>query len=391
MTVYKDLELTALTTVLVPKVKVAIDFTDTDTSFTANTPILKSDGTALTGSAVLGVKGANGFVEEFYFADCSTQIVGNVATWTTRGLKKGGIAFLTSNPLLIPSTHEEGEEIFVVNSGMVHEQYQQGLNGTLEVTTKQVLRPQYGAAASGANPVFADATERDAALTAPAEGDRCRVTALGSQEYDGSAWVTFGVATPTTASLGVKKVTQDFQADLLASGGLVLSTNSIETDKASQAEAEAGTENTKVMSALRVQQAIDINAKEIVTTLNGYGGFNNFINSTNYSNFSVAQASSGVLPLRYESLIVLRNCSVKNLFVDTATASSQGARDVTIFKNGSSTALTVNLPLGNTTGNNVSDTITLVAGDYISVGFIDTNTGTSGSHSAIATCEIVYT
>lgn len=230
--IYKNLELTALTTVAQPKVKVAIDFTDTDVSFTANANILKSDGSPLMGSVVLGVKKADGFVEEFYFADASTQIVDNVATWTTRGLKKSGIDFLTSDPLLIPEKHEEGEEIFVVNSGMVLEQFQQGLEGELEVTVKHETRPLYGASGRSADVVFADATARDLALGATVQnGDKCELVGGIFQGYDGASWVTFGVATPVTASLGVKKVASDFQADIAGGQTVIkLTGNQLDTD-----------------------------------------------------------------------------------------------------------------------------------------------------------------
>jgi hypothetical protein len=142
---------------------------------------------------------------------------------------------------------------------LIGEMVNKTLKGELSADFKHKTRPLFDTNASGANPVFADATARDAALTSPQEGDKCYVTGLGEQNYNGASWDTNGTSTPQTASLGVKKVVNDFQADLLASGGLVLNGDSVETDKASQAEAEAGVENTKVMSALRVKQAIDAN------------------------------------------------------------------------------------------------------------------------------------
>lgn len=64
---------------------------------------------------------------------------------------------------------------------------------------------------------FADATARDAYFTAPAEGDKCFVTAVGEQVYSGGAWVTVNSTsntpmTSTAAGTGELGVAADMAA-----------------------------------------------------------------------------------------------------------------------------------------------------------------------------------
>lgn len=224
---------------------------DTDTSFIMNFEPKDQNDAAITKDFL--IQGTSTISGKRYTETMTVTAISGTTITVTRGIARGGIDFDgdVSNAI----SHSAGT-IFTANlPAGLFQSHDDALRGIIEITTKQEIRPLYGAAASGANPVFANATARDAALTSPQEGDRCRVTALGSQEFDGTIWVTFGVATPVTASLGVEKVGNDLRADLLANGGLVLNGNEIETDKASQAEAEAGSDNTKVMTPLRVAQA----------------------------------------------------------------------------------------------------------------------------------------
>lgn len=46
-------------------------------------------------------------------------------------------------------------------------------------------------------PTFADTAARDAVYTAPVSGDKCFIIGTGEQYYDGGAWHTLGVGSPT--------------------------------------------------------------------------------------------------------------------------------------------------------------------------------------------------
>lgn len=220
MIIYNKLDLTGASTPTVPIAEVAINFSDSDLFFTTKQPLLRSDGSEFDTDVIISVVISEGYSEEFFVPLGGIDISTNKVTWSIRGLPKRGGFPLSEVAANVSALHIEGESVVVANSGIIFQQFQDGLTGVIEVDILHRVRPAYGATASGANPVFADATARDAALTSPQEGDLCKVTALGDQSYNGVSWDTFGISTPQTASNGVIKVVNDFQLDIAATNDL---------------------------------------------------------------------------------------------------------------------------------------------------------------------------
>lgn len=165
-----------------------------------------AQGATITKPFLIGIE-SGGYVE--------TMLVTNVNGTTltvVRGIALAGLDFdgVAANGVI----HRNGSNIFTNISAPLLDMLLQAGRGVISSSPKIALRLTYDDGGVLAVPVFADATARDAALTSPQEGDRCRVTAEGAQEYDGVGWVTFGVSTPITASTGTTKVGQDIQLDL---------------------------------------------------------------------------------------------------------------------------------------------------------------------------------
>lgn len=70
-------------------------------------------------------------------------------------------------------------------------------SGTSTVTSDTDFSGRVRFAGTMRLPVFADAAARDAAYTAPVNGDKCLISGVGEQNYEGGAWHTMDLGTPT--------------------------------------------------------------------------------------------------------------------------------------------------------------------------------------------------
>jgi len=224
ITQLQDLELSQSSTAANPVVTVARKISDSSADLITSSALVDKDGSTITKACILAIRKANGYTENVYVA--AGGITGTAVTITTRGLPTGGIDLLTSIPANAVS-HEQGEEVFLNVSPFILQQITDSLQGDIEASLKFETRPTYGTGGAAALPSFADATARDAALTSPQDADKCFLEdGTGEQHYDGG-WLTLGVATPVTASLGVQKAGNDLQLDLAANPGLEIVSNKV--------------------------------------------------------------------------------------------------------------------------------------------------------------------
>ena len=283
MTVTKitDLERSQPTTDDNPVWRIARDFSKTALTAYVNFTPVDGDGNAITKDFIVGITRADGYTEEAWVTD----LTANVLTFGARGIKRGGLDYTTGVTANAVS-HRAKEEITMVVSSFDLAQFYAALNGDIGSGKKLSKVMTFMETGNTNARVFADTATRDAALPTPAAGWGCYVSGTGLQVYSGSAWTTLGTATPTTASNGVQRVTDDFQLNLDTDSKLVITSDKVKVDAvdtsagateagkvvaldsagkiatnmfdiASQAEAEAGTDNTKVMTPLRTKQSID--------------------------------------------------------------------------------------------------------------------------------------
>lgn len=135
-------------------------------------------------------------------------------------------------------------------------------------------------------PVYATTVARDAALPSPTNGMSCYVTADGVfYDYQGGAWATRGNSATANASTTVAgkveigtQVEVDAGTDTGGTGAtlavipstFISGTSTIITGKLSdQATAEAGADNTKLMTPLRVAQAVAYQVPTATTSVSG--------------------------------------------------------------------------------------------------------------------------
>jgi hypothetical protein len=81
--------------------------------------------------------------------------------------------------------------------------------------------------------------------------------------------------------------------------------------------------------------------------------------------------------------------TISNMYINQqATQGAATTRNYTLYKNSASTALTATVAANGTTANNTANSVSVVAGDVIAIGFIDNNG--SGSNQRV-TVSVVFT
>jgi len=136
----------------------------------------------------------------------------------------------------------------------------------------------FGISTASAVPVFADETARDAAIPSPSDWmSVCLVSEWVYTDYLNWAWIArWSNATPNASETVSWKTQIATQSEVNAGTdtGSTLATLVVTPAKlaanitskiASQAEAEAWTDDTKLMTPLKTQQAIDVNALDIAS------------------------------------------------------------------------------------------------------------------------------
>lgn len=232
-------------------------------------------GTPLTGDVVIGVKpvGSN-LIEEIGVPTSgiinSGLTYGDSGAELTRGLKPDTID-PTDGDASFAQILPKGSKIYVSVGSVILGQLWSAARGDIGSTIKLNSRPTFLGVGSGADRVFADTTARDAALTSPAEGDKCRITGTGVQTYNGASWDTLGVATPVTASLGCEKVGNDIRLDIAASNDIQkLTGNEIDTNLvADKTEIDQLSGTTNIAEADTFFGATDISGAEAETLTDG--------------------------------------------------------------------------------------------------------------------------
>lgn len=200
---------------------VASGVTASDTTITSTVPFVDENGTAIAVdmlvTALLKVGDNKGQVEVFKVPAGGVSSDGLTFTGCIRGIEPGGLDE-AGNPdfaLSLP----EGTILGIAVTSLQLTAICDALLGTLGSTYKLNARPTYtGTNAIHSDRVFADATARDAAITAPTNGDRCYNTGTGTfQKYQGGAWADDATGTTANASTTVAgKVEESTAAQSIA-------------------------------------------------------------------------------------------------------------------------------------------------------------------------------
>jgi len=310
ITQLQDLELSQSSTAANPVVTVARKISDSTADLITSSTLVDKDGSTITKACVLAIRKANGYTENVYVA--AGGITGTEVTITTRGLPTGGIDLLTSIPANAVS-HEQGEEVFLNVSPFELQQIVDTLQGDI--------------ATGGTGLKVGDGTDVDVTLTV-FNGD----ANLPFFQYDSatSGWIysdngvdttPFGTGAGVTGGDGITVTAGDIDVDttdttifVATSAGAGDSSKVAILDGdgkldesfiniASQAEAEAGTDDTVFMTPLKTQQAIDINtiapdsATSISTETTG------LVTTTTTADLTIALGSSDYTRLEIDLLI----------------------------------------------------------------------------------------
>jgi len=266
ITQLQDLELSQSSTATNPVVTVARKISDSETDLITSSTLVDKDGSTITKACILGIRKANGYVENVYIA--AAGITGTAVTITTRGLKLGGIDFtatLAGNAV----SHEQGEEVFLNVSPFELQQITDTLKGDI--------------ATGGTEFKIGDDTDVDVTLTA-FNGDAnlpffqyASATSEWLYSNNGVDTTPFGTGAGVTGGDGITVTAGDIDIDTTDTTVFVSTTAGAgDVGKApildavgqlddgfiplaNQSEAETGTDDTVFMTPLKTKQAIDIN------------------------------------------------------------------------------------------------------------------------------------
>lgn len=170
--------------------------------------LLKEDDTVITESFILGIQLPSGYVLGVHLPASALDSTGTITTGARRGLKTGGYDITSTNPTVDDDLDVDIPDGSIV--GVPYHTYQQelvcqALLGVIGSGKKWNARPTYtGTNVLHTDRVFTDATARDAAITVPANGDRCYNSGTGTfQKYAGGAWADDATGTTANASTTV--------------------------------------------------------------------------------------------------------------------------------------------------------------------------------------------
>lgn len=171
-----------------PLPRLASPIVATDTTLTFTAPPLAHDGTVIATNFLMGIQNSNGYVETVRVPAGSLSIDGLTATGVVRGVRLEGLDWTTSDSTLA-SDFDQDSPVFCNISGVIQALNTAGLTAQIGANINFNGRPLFMGSGVMACPVFADTTARDAALTAPGNGDMCYVSADGVfYDYTAGAW-----------------------------------------------------------------------------------------------------------------------------------------------------------------------------------------------------------
>jgi len=314
ITQLQDLELSQSSTATNPVVTVARKISDSETDLITSSTLVDKDGSTITKACILGIRKANGYVENVYVA--AAGITGTAVTITTRGLKLGGIDFtatLAGNAV----SHEQGEEVFLNVSPFELQQIVDALQGDI--------------ATGGTGLKVGDGTDVDVTLTA-FNGDTnapffqyASATSEWLYSNNGVDTTPFGTGAGVTGGDGITVTAGDIDIDTtdttvfvntsggagdenkapILNGSGELANNFIPT--ASQGEAEAGTDDTVFMTPLKTQQAIDDNTVAPDSSISIIESSTGLVGTTTTADLTIPLGDSGFTHLEIDILIGAAN------------------------------------------------------------------------------------
>ena len=172
-----------------PLPRLAAPIVAADTTITFSAPLLDHNGAVLAVATLMGIQGDTGYVETVLLPAGCLSVDGLTATGVVRGIRLEGLDWTTGDPTLA-SDFNQDSPVFCNISGVLQALNTAGLTAQIGANIKFNGRPLFMGSGVASCPVFANTTARDAALTSPANGDMCYVTADGVfYDYTAGAWV----------------------------------------------------------------------------------------------------------------------------------------------------------------------------------------------------------
>ena len=172
-----------------PLPRLAAPIVAADTTITFSAPLLDHNGAVLAVATLMGIQGDTGYVETVLLPAGCLSVDGLTATGVVRGIRLEGLDWTTGDPTLA-SDFNQDSPVFCNISGVLQALNTAGLTAQIGANIKFNGRPLFMGSGVASCPVFDNTTARDAALTSPANGDMCYVTADGVfYDYTAGAWV----------------------------------------------------------------------------------------------------------------------------------------------------------------------------------------------------------
>lgn len=195
------------------------------TTYTFTAPPLDHTGAVVSKDFIMGVRDSvTGYVTHVYVPASGLSADGLTATNCVSGLRLEGLDWTTGDTTLAPAISQDSP-VFCVVSPVERAITQAALTAQIGANIKFNGRPLFTGVGVAACPVFADAAARDAAITAPQNGDMCYVTADGVfYDYQGGNWqsrANGAVVNATTDAAGKVRISAQatFDAGLATNGG----------------------------------------------------------------------------------------------------------------------------------------------------------------------------
>lgn len=187
----------------------------TDTTIVITSAPKDHTNAVITGNLLMGIKNSDGYTETIYVPTGSSSD-GLTFTSVIRGVWLEGLDYTTSDTTSKAVAFDGDSPVYFNISPVIEKLVFAALLGTIGSTYKLNARPTYsGTNAIHGERIFADTTARDAAITAPQNGDTCYVTADGVfYDYQGGAWASRATgATPNASTTVAGKVEIATQAE----------------------------------------------------------------------------------------------------------------------------------------------------------------------------------
>lgn len=183
-----------------PAPRLASPIVAADTTIVFTSAPLDHTGAVISTAFLMGIENTDGYVETVLVHAGDLSVDGLTATGVTRGIRLEGLDWTTSDPSLA-SDFNQDSAVFANISGVLQALNTAGLTAQIGANIKFNGRPLFMGTGVAACPVFATTVVRDAAITAPLNGDMCYVTADGVfYDYQGGAWIARAAGTTPNAS-----------------------------------------------------------------------------------------------------------------------------------------------------------------------------------------------